>query len=51
MASDDSAASGGLLVVLGIVVALGGIYFYTQYAGHSSGPSVTVNVPDVSVKQ
>jgi len=50
MASDNSAASGGLLVILGIVVALGAVYFYTQY-GHSSGPTVTVNLPDVSVKQ
>jgi len=47
MASDDSAASGGLLVVLGIVVALGAVYFfYTQYSGHPSGPNVTVNVPE-----
>lgn len=50
MASDSSAMSGGLLVVLGIAVALGAVYFYTQYSSHP-GPTVTVNLPDVSVKQ
>ena len=47
MSSDNSAASGGILVVLGIVVALGGIFFYTQYSGHSgpSAPGITVNLP------
>lgn len=49
MASDgNSATSGGLLVILGIVVALGAVYIYSQY-GHS-GPSITVNVPDIAVK-
>lgn len=50
MASDSNAMSGGLLVVLGIAVALGAVYFYAQHSSNS-GPSVTVNLPDVSVKQ
>ena len=48
MSDDSSAASGGLLVVLGIIVALGGVFFYTQYSGNSQ-PDVTVNMPDVNV--
>ncbi len=48
--SDDSAASGGILVIFGILVALGGVYFYMQYSGHSAAPNVTVNLPDVTVK-
>ena len=46
MASDDSAMSGGLLVVLGIAVALGGIYFYTNNISHPA-PTLTVTLPSV----
>ncbi len=48
--SDDSTASGGILVILGIVVALGGVYFYTHYSKGPAAPSITVNLPDLSVK-
>lgn len=50
MVSNDSAASGGILVILGIAVALGAVFFYTQYAGHSE-PNVTVSIPAVTIKQ
>ena len=39
----DSAASGGLLVVLGIIVALGAVYFFAH--GGTSGPKG----PDISI--
>jgi hypothetical protein len=39
--SDNSAANGGLLVILGIVVALGAVYFFTQYNGR---PSTDINI-------
>ena len=46
--ADDSAASGGLLVVLGIVVAVGlGIFFFRgdHHISTPSAPSVNVEVP------
>lgn len=36
MADSENAASGGLLVILGIIVALGAVYFFTQYKGDNS---------------
>lgn len=43
--SDNNAISGGLLVVLGIVVALGAIYFFANNTGHigSRAPNITIN--------
>jgi len=46
MASDNSALSGGLLVVLGIVVALGGVYFYTNYIAHPA-QTLTLTLPSL----
>jgi hypothetical protein len=41
-----SAMSGGLLVILGILVAVGlGIFFFGGKMGGGSGPSVSVSVP------
>lgn len=42
MAEGDNAASGGLLVVLGILVALGGVYFFTQY--YDGGNKTDINI-------
>lgn len=43
----DNSATGGMLVILGIVVAIGlGIFFFRgDLPGHSSGPSVNVELP------
>jgi len=46
MASDNNAMSGGILVVLGIVVALGGVYFYNNYINHPA-PTLTVTLPSI----
>lgn len=45
--ADSSALSGGLLVVLGIVVALGLLLFFFQYKG-KTGPDVSIELPGVS---
>jgi len=46
MASDNSAMSGGLLVILGIAVALGGVFFYNNYISHPA-PTLTVTLPEI----
>jgi len=46
MASDNSAISGGLLVVLGIAIALSGVYFYNNYINHPA-PTLTVTLPSM----
>ena len=51
MADGDSAASGGLLVVLGIIVAVGlGIVFFGGFMHQSSGPEIKVELPKVITK-
>ena len=47
MADGDNAATGGVLVILGIVVAIGlGIFFFKgDMFSHSSGPSVNIELP------
>jgi hypothetical protein len=42
MADSDNTASGGLLVVLGIIVALGAVYFFTQTSTGGSKSDITV---------
>jgi hypothetical protein len=53
MAQDDSSVSGGLLVVLGIIVALGAIVAYTHYSGRGPSSDVTIHadLPDVNVNK
>lgn len=41
MAQEDSSISGGLLVVLGIIVALGAIVAYDHY-GRNNTPDITI---------
>ena len=41
---NDSAVSGGLLVILGIIVALGIGYAFYHYRGVSSAPDMNINV-------
>ena len=53
MAQEDSSISGGLLVVLGIIVALGAIVAYDHYGrngGGSSGPDINIHA-DLPAKQ
>ncbi len=44
----DSALSGGLLVILGIIVALVLGVFFFQYKGGDSTPDISVSVPSAS---
>jgi hypothetical protein len=45
--TESSAISGGFLVILGILVAvgLGFLFFSGKLGGGSSGPDIEVNVP------
>ncbi len=45
MAEGDTAASGGLLVVLGIIVALIAVYFFTQYDQPSTDITIRAELP------
>lgn len=48
--ADDSAATGGLLVIIGILVALGiGFVLYKQgFLGGHSGPEIKVELPSAT---
>jgi hypothetical protein len=41
--NEESAVSGGLLVVLGIVVALGAAALFYRYGGDHSGPEINIH--------
>jgi hypothetical protein len=43
--SGNSALSGGLLVILGIVVALGAVFLYMHYHGGAGKPDISINLP------
>jgi hypothetical protein len=50
--SSENAVSGGLLVVLGIIVALGAAYIFTQYNGRSSSDvTIRAELPNLPEKQ
>jgi hypothetical protein len=40
--SSDNAVSGGLLVVLGIIVALAAIFFLVNYSGFKGGTDINI---------
>jgi hypothetical protein len=46
MPSNNSALSGGLLVALGIAIALGGVYFYTHFIDHPT-QTITLTLPSM----
>lgn len=46
--AQDNSATGGLLVILGIILTLAvGFFLYKQgaFGGHSSGPEIKVELP------
>lgn len=43
----DSTATGGLMVILGIIVAIAAIYFFFGMKDHNSTPDVSISVPHV----
>ena len=51
--SSENAVSGGLLVVLGIIVALGAAYLFTQYTGGGDSSDVTIRaeLPNMPERQ
>lgn len=51
MADDNNAVSGGLLVVLGVIVALGAVYFFNNYEGDKADVTIRAELPRSVVNQ